>query len=271
MIKIPKLKYQKSKNFFLIAGPCLIESEQLAFDIAGQIKELSEIYKIPYIFKGSFKKANRLRIDSFSGIGDILALEILKKIGTTLDIPTTTDVHEIYHTKLAAEYVDVLQIPAFLSRQTDLLIEAAKTGKFITIKKGQFLSPSSMRFIVEKIKNLAKNNVAIIERGTMFGYQDLLVDFRGISIMKNYAPVILDITHSLQKPNQNSGVTDGNCEFIEILAKAGIAVEVDGIFIETHPNPSTAKSDKNNMLSLFQMKPLLEKLVKIQEAFYLNS
>lgn len=266
MIKIPKLKHQESNNFFLISGPCAIESEQLAMDVAGKIKELTDIYKIPYIFKGSFKKANRSKVDSFTGIGDLLGLEILKKVGKELDLPTTTDVHEIDHPILAAQYVDILQIPSFLIRQTDLLVKSAKTKKCVTLKKGQFLSPEAMQFAVQKIRDSGNNNVAIIERGTTFGYNDLVVDFCGIPTMKNYASVFLDVTHSLQKPNQNSGITGGRPELIETLAKAGIATGADGIFIETHPSPSIAKSDGANMLPLNQLEPLLEKLVKIREA-----
>jgi len=261
-----KLKNTDSHNFTLIAGPCAIESEQMAFDIAGKIIEITTKFKIPYIFKGSFKKANRSRIDSFSGIGDVVALEILKKIGKEFDVPTTTDIHENEHAELAAKYVDVLQIPAFLVRQTDLLVAAAKTGKHITLKKGQFLSPESMKHAVQKVLDSGNDKIAIIERGNTFGYQDLVIDFRGIPTMQNYAPVILDVTHSLQQPNQNSGVTGGRPDMIETIAKAGIAVGVNGLFIETHPNPSIAKSDGANMLQLDLLEPLMEKLVRIREA-----
>jgi len=263
---IPKLKFTNENNFTLIAGPCAIENEQLAIDIAGKVKELSEKFKIPYIFKGSFKKANRSRVDSFTGIGDEIALNIIKKVGDLFDLPTTTDIHEMSHPKLAAQYVDVLQIPAFLIRQTDLLVEAAQTGKFITLKKGQFLSPEAMQFAVQKIIDSGNLNSAIIERGTTFGYQDLVVDFRGIPTMRNYAPVFLDVTHSLQQPNQTSGITGGRPDMIETLAKAGIATGADGLFIETHPNPAIAKSDGANMLKLDYLEPLLEKLVKIRYA-----
>lgn len=260
------IKHKDSKNFFLIAGPCAIESESVAMHIAEKIVKLSDKYQIPYIFKGSFKKANRSRIDSFTGIGDEKALEILKKIGETFDIPTTTDIHENEHANLAAQYVDVLQIPAFLVRQTDLLVAAAKTNKCVTLKKGQFLSPEAMKFAVQKVIDSGNEKTAIIERGNSFGYTDLVVDFRGIPTMQQYAPVILDITHSLQQPNQESGVTGGKPQLIETIAKAGIAVGANGIFIETHPNPSEAKSDASNMLPLDQLDGLLEKLTKIREA-----
>lgn len=263
---LDKIHHKDSRNFFLIAGPCAIESEDMAFEIAEKIVKLSDKYQIPYIFKGSFKKANRSRVDSFTGIGDEKALEILKKVGENFNIPTTTDIHENEHAELAAKYVDVLQIPAFLVRQTDLLVAAAKTGKCVTLKKGQFLSPESMKFAVEKVRDSGNEKTAIIERGNSFGYTDLVVDYRGIPTMQNYAPVILDVTHSLQQPNQNSGVTGGRPELIETVAKAGIAVGADGIFIETHPDPSCAKSDGANMLKLDLLENLLEKLTKIREA-----
>ncbi|QCX52440.1 3-deoxy-8-phosphooctulonate synthase [Elizabethkingia sp. JS20170427COW] len=263
---LSNIKHKDSKNFFLIAGPCAIESEDLAMEIAGKVVELTNKYNIPYIFKGSFKKANRSRIDSFTGIGDVKALEILQKVGKTFDIPTTTDIHETQHAALAAQYVDVLQIPAFLVRQTDLVVAAAQTGKAVTLKKGQFLSAESMKFAVDKVKDSGNNNVAIIERGNSFGYTDLVVDFRGIPVMQNYAPVIMDITHSLQQPNQNTGVTGGRPELIGTIAKAAIAVGADGIFIETHPDPSVAKSDGANMLKLDLLDELLEKLTRVREA-----
>ena len=263
---LEKIKHKDSKNFFLIAGPCAIESEEMAMDIAERIVKITERYQIPYIFKGSFKKANRSRVDSFTGIGDEKALQILKKVGETFDIPTTTDIHENEHAALAAQFVDVLQIPAFLVRQTDLLVAAAKTNKCVTLKKGQFLSPEAMQFAVQKVIDSGTEKTAIIERGNSFGYTDLVVDFRGIPTMKQYAPVILDVTHSLQQPNQNSGVTGGRPELIETIAKAGIAVGADGIFIETHPNPSKAKSDGANMLQLDKLDDLLGKLTKIREA-----
>ena len=263
---LDNIKHKDSQNFFLIAGPCAIESEDMAMFIAEKIVKLSDKYQIPYIFKGSFKKANRSRIDSFTGIGDEKALQILKKVGEEFDIPTTTDIHENEHAALAAQYVDVLQIPAFLVRQTDLLVAAANTGKCVTLKKGQFLSPEAMQFAVQKVLDSGNEKTAIIERGNTFGYTDLVVDFRGIPVMKRYAPVILDVTHSLQQPNQNTGVTGGRPQLIETIAKAGIAVGADGIFIETHPNPKEAKSDGANMLPLDQLDDLLGKLTRIREA-----
>ena len=263
---LDNIKNKDSQNFFLIAGPCAIESEDVAMFIAEKIVKLSDKYQIPYIFKGSFKKANRSRIDSFTGIGDEKALQILKKVGEKFDIPTTTDIHENEHAALAAQYVDVLQIPAFLVRQTDLLVAAANTGKCVTLKKGQFLSPEAMQFAVQKVLDSGNEKTAIIERGNTFGYTDLVVDFRGIPVMKQYAPVILDVTHSLQQPNQNTGVTGGRPQLIETIAKAGIAVGADGIFIETHPNPKEAKSDGANMLPLDQLDDLLGKLTRIREA-----
>ena len=263
---LSNISHKDSKNFFLIAGPCAIESEDMAMRIAETVIKITDKYKIPYIFKGSFKKANRSRVDSFTGIGDEKALQILKKVGETFNIPTTTDIHENAHAELAAQFVDILQIPAFLVRQTDLLVAAAKTNKVVTLKKGQFLSPEAMKFAVQKVKDSGNEKTAIIERGNSFGYTDLIVDYRGIPIMKQYAPVILDITHSLQQPNQESGVTGGRPELIETIAKAGIAVGADGIFIETHPNPSEAKSDGANMLQLDKLDNLLAKLTKIREA-----
>ena len=263
---LSNISHKDSKNFFLIAGPCAIESEDMAMRIAETVIKITDKYNIPYIFKGSFKKANRSRVDSFTGIGDEKALQILKKVGETFNIPTTTDIHENAHAELAAQFVDVLQIPAFLVRQTDLLVAAAKTNKVVTLKKGQFLSPEAMKFAVQKVKDSGNDKTAIIERGNSFGYTDLIVDYRGIPIMKQYSPVILDITHSLQQPNQESGVTGGRPELIETIAKAGIAVGADGIFLETHPNPSEAKSDGANMLQLDKLDNLLSKLTKIREA-----
>lgn len=267
LLKINKIKHQKSGNFFLIAGPCAIESEAMAMEIAEKILNITNKLEIPFIFKGSYRKANRSRLDSFTGIGDIKALEILKKVGERFNIPTLTDIHSVEEAVIAAAYVDVLQIPAFLCRQTDLLVSAAKTGKVINIKKGQFLSPESMDHAVRKIKESGNNSIMLTDRGTMFGYQDMVVDFRGIPAMQKFGvPVILDITHSLQKPNQSSGITGGKPELIETIAKAGIATGVDGIFLETHPDPRKAKSDGENMLQLDNLEYLLTKLVKIRKA-----
>lgn len=266
MESLTQLKHTNSGNFFLIAGPCVVESEENVFEIACTIKEMTDRLQIPFIFKASYRKANRSRIDSFTGIGDEKALEIIKKVKDRLNIPVLTDVHTAEECELAAKYVDVLQIPAFLCRQTDLLIAAAKTGKVVNIKKGQFLSAEAMQFAVNKVKDSGNNHVWLTERGTTFGYQDLVIDYRGIPVMRNFAPTILDITHSLQQPNQASGVTGGKPELIETVAKAGIAVGVDGIFIETHPNPSVALSDGANMLKLDKLENLLIKLIKIRKA-----
>ena len=262
---IPNIKFLDSNNFFLIAGPCAIESEEMAFRIAEKTIEISERLEIPYIFKGSFKKANRSRLDSFTGIGDEIALKILRKIRDHFNIPVITDIHNENDAKLAAEYVDILQIPAFLVRQTDLLVTAAKTKKTINLKKGQFMSPESMQFAVNKIVNSGNENVMITDRGTMFGYQDLVVDFRGIPTMKSYATTVLDVTHSLQKPNQDSGVTGGIPEMIETIARAGVVNGVDGLFIETHHEPSKALSDGKNMIHLDNLDKLLSKLVDIRK------
>lgn len=264
---IPKIKHQDSGNFFLIAGPCAIEGEEMAFDIATQVSEICDQLKIPYIFKGSYRKANRSRIDSFTGIGDEKAMEILKKVGEHFDIPVTTDIHTAEEAVLAAQYVDVLQIPAFLCRQTDLLVAAAKTGKVVNIKKGQFLSADAMKFAMKKVVESGNDQVLLTERGTTFGYQDLVVDFRGIPIMQSFgAKVILDCTHSLQQPNQSTGVTGGKPAMIETIAKAGVAIGVDGLFIETHPKPREAKSDGANMLPLDQLEKLLIRLVKVRQS-----
>ncbi|MCH1548368.1 MAG: 3-deoxy-8-phosphooctulonate synthase [Flavobacteriaceae bacterium] len=262
---IPKLNYSDSNNFTLIAGPCAIEGEEMAFNIAEKILDISNKYKVPFIFKGSFKKANRSRIDSFTGIGDIKALEILNKVSNHLNIPTITDIHEVKDANLAAKYVDVLQIPAFLVRQTDLVVAAAKTGKVINLKKGQFMSPESMKYAVQKVKDSGNSNVLITDRGTMFGYHDMIVDFRGIPVMRSIAPTILDVTHSLQKPNQTSGVTGGMPDMIETIARAGVVNNIDGLFIETHFNPENAKSDGANMLNLNLLDELINKLVKIKK------
>ena len=263
---IPKIKNTGSGNFFVMAGPCAIEGEEMAFKIAEKILDITSRLEIPFIFKGSFKKANRSKIDSFTGIGDEKALTILKKIGTELDIPTVTDIHENKDAELAANFVDVLQIPAFLVRQTDLLVAAAKTGKHINLKKGQFMSPESMAHAVRKVQDSGNKNIFLTERGSMFGYQDLVVDFRGIPEMKQFAPVILDVTHSLQQPNQSSGVTGGRPEMIETIAKAGVASGADGIFIETHFDPKNAKSDGANMLDVNNLEDILSKLIKIKKA-----
>ena len=264
-MNIPKLKHLNSNNFILIAGPCAIEGEEMAFKIAEKILNISNKYKIPFIFKGSFKKANRSRIDSFTGIGDIKALEILSKVSSTFDVPTVTDIHEVKDADLAAKYVDILQIPAFLVRQTDLVVAAAKTGKIVNLKKGQFMSPESMKHAVQKVKDSNNSNVLITDRGTMFGYQDMIVDFRGIPIMKSIAPTVLDVTHSLQKPNQTSGVTGGIPEMIETIARAGVVNNIDGLFIETHFDPKNAKSDGANMLDLNQLENLVSNLVEIRK------
>jgi 2-dehydro-3-deoxyphosphooctonate aldolase (KDO 8-P synthase) len=266
LAKINKIKHQRSENFFLMAGPCAIEGEAMAMEIAEKILGITNKLEIPFIFKGSYRKANRSRLDSFTGIGDMEALEILKKVGERFNIPTLTDIHSAEEAAIAAQYVDILQIPAFLCRQTDLLVAAAKTGKAVNIKKGQFLSPESMIHAVNKVKESGNNTIILTDRGTMFGYQDIVIDYRGIPIMQNFGlPVVLDITHSLQTPNQNSGVTGGKPEMIETLAKAGIAAGVDGIFLETHPKPSEAKSDGANMLPLDKLEDLLIKLVKIRK------
>jgi 2-dehydro-3-deoxyphosphooctonate aldolase (KDO 8-P synthase) len=263
--QIPKIKNTRSNNFFLLSGPCAIEGEEMALRIAEKIVGITDKLQIPYVFKGSFKKANRSRIDSFSGIGDEKALKILRKVSETFDIPTVTDIHTNEDAEMAAAYVDVLQIPAFLVRQTDLVVAAANTGKTVNLKKGQFMSPESMKHAVQKVLDCHNQNVMVTDRGTMFGYQDMIVDFRGIPTMKNYASTVLDVTHSLQQPNQTEGVTGGRPDMIETIAKAGIAVGVDGIFIETHFDPKNAKSDGANMLHLDYFENLMTKLVAIRQ------
>ena len=259
-------KYNEG-NFFLIAGPCVVEGEEIVMGIAEKVAAICAKLEIPYIFKASYRKANRTSTNSFTGIGDRNALELIKKIGERFSIPTTTDIHTAEEAAMAAEYVDVLQIPAFLCRQTDLLIAAAKTGKIVNVKKGQFLSGPSMKFAVEKINAAGNNKVGLIERGNTFGYTDLVVDYRNITWMKEInVPVIMDCTHSLQQPNQAGGVTGGNPELIETIAKAAIATGANGLFIETHPNPAVAKSDGANMLKLDLLENLLEKLVRIRKA-----
>ncbi len=267
MLQLEKLKYQETNNFFLMAGPCAIESEDIALRIAEKIIYITDKYKIPYIFKGSYRKANRSKGSSFTGIGDEKALKILEKIGKTFNVSTVTDIHESTEAAMAAAYVDVLQIPAFLCRQTDLLIAAAKTGKVVNVKKGQFLSAGAMKFAVEKIIEAGNPNIMLTDRGNTFGYQDLIVDYRGIPEMKSFnVPVVMDCTHSLQQPNQTSGVTGGKPALIETIAKAAIAVGADGLFIETHPDPANAKSDGANMLPLDLLEELLVKLIRVRQA-----
>lgn len=263
--EIPKLKHADSDNFFLLAGPCAIEGEDMAMRIAERILEITNKLEIPFIFKGSFRKANRSRIDSFTGIGDQQALEILKKVSERFDVPTVTDIHESSDAAFAAQYVDVLQIPAFLVRQTELVVAAAKTGKVVNLKKGQFMSPEAMQHAVQKVKDSGSDKTWITDRGTMFGYQDMIVDFRGIPTMRQFAPTVLDITHSLQQPNQSSGVTGGRPEMIETIARAGVVNNVDGLFIETHFDPANAKSDGANMLHLDHLEGLLSNLVAIRK------
>ncbi len=272
MITIPQLKHTDSDNFFLLCGPCAIEGEDMALRIAEKVVSITDKLQIPYVFKGSFKKANRSRIDSFTGIGDEKALKILKKVSQTFDIPTITDIHEVSDATKAAEYVDVLQIPAFLVRQTDLVVAAAETGKVVNLKKGQFMSPESMKHAVQKVKDAGNDTSTtlssqawITDRGTMFGYQDMIVDFRGIPTMRKFAPTVLDVTHSLQQPNQSIGVTGGRPDMIETIARAGVVNHVDGLFIETHFDPANAKSDGANMLHLDNLEGLLNNLVAIRQ------
>ena len=263
---INQLKASPCGNFFLLAGPCVIEGEQMAMDIAEKVVGITSQLGIPYVFKGSYRKANRSRIDSFTGIGDEKALKILRKVADTVHVPVVTDIHSAEEADMAAQYVDVLQIPAFLCRQTELLVAAARTGRMVNIKKGQFLSPEAMQFAVQKVRDAGNPDVAITERGTTFGYQDLLVDFRGIPTMRAYAPVIVDITHSLQQPNQSAGVTGGRPDLIETVARAAIATGADGLFIETHQNPAVAKSDGANMLPLHLLEGLLKRLTILRKA-----
>ena len=260
------MKYAETGNFLLIAGPCVVESEEIVFITAEHLAELSDKYKVPFVFKSSYRKANRSKADSFSGIGDLKALRILAEVRHKFSIPVVTDIHNPDEAEMAADYVDVLQIPAFLCSQTDLLVAAAKTGKWINIKKGQFLSGASMRFAVEKVRESGNNNIMLTDRGNMFGYQDLVVDFRNIPVMQETGvPVIMDITHSLQQPNQESGVSGGNPEMIETIGKAAISVGADGIFIETHPDPAIAKSDGANMLKLSEFESLLIRLIALRK------
>jgi 2-dehydro-3-deoxyphosphooctonate aldolase (KDO 8-P synthase) len=264
--RIPLIRHTESGNFFLMAGPCVVESRELVMDVAGQLSEMADKLRIPFIFKSSYRKANRSRKDSFTGIGDENALQILADVRAHFQVPVVTDIHSAPEAAMAAQFVDVLQIPAFLCRQTDLLEAAGMTGKTVNVKKGQFLSPEAMEHAVNKVREAGNELVLITERGTTFGYQDLVVDFRGIPVMKQFAPVVMDCTHSLQQPNQPSGVTGGKPGLIETIAKAAIAVGADGLFIETHPNPAKAKSDGANMLPLERMEAMLEKLLRIQEA-----
>jgi len=264
-INIPGIRHNETGNFLLIAGPCVVEGEDIVFEIAGYLKEVTEKYRLPFIFKASYRKANRSRIDSFSGIGDLKALEILAAVRDKYSVPVITDIHNPDEAAIASEYVDVIQIPAFLCRQTDLLVAAAKTGKWINIKKGQFLSGSSMKFAINKVRGSGNNNIMVTDRGNMFGYQDIVVDFRNIPIMqKEKVPVIVDITHSLQQPNQEAGISGGLPEMIETMGKAAISVGADGIFIETHSDPANAKSDGANMLNMAEMDKLLFRLVALR-------
>ncbi len=264
---IPNIRYTNEGNFFLLAGPCVIEGEEITYRVASEIKEITEQLSIPFIFKSSYRKANRSKGDSFTGIGDEKGLEILQMIREKLKVPVVTDIHSPSEAFLAASYgIDVLQIPAFLCRQTDLLEAAAETGKYVNIKKGQFLAPVSMKFAAEKVSSKGNNNIFLTERGTQFGYSDLIVDFRSIPEMKSYGyPVILDVTHSLQQPNQASGVTGGRPDLISTMARAGIATGVDGLFIETHPDPAKAKSDGANMLKLDLLEDLLKSLLPLRK------
>lgn len=263
---IPELKHADSGNFFLLAGPCVVESEEMTYRIAKSVSAICDRLKIPFVFKASYKKANRSKLNSFAGIGDETALRILADIRDELKIPVITDVHTAEEAEMAAAYVDILQIPAFLARQTELLIAAGKTGKVVNIKKGQFMAPGAMKMAAEKVRSTGNDRIMLTERGTMFGYQDLIVDFRSIPEMRATGyPVVLDVTHSLQQPNQDAGVTGGRPDMIETIARAGIAVGVDGIFLETHPDPANAKSDGANMLNLDLLDRLMERLVKIRE------
>ncbi len=264
--QLPNLKHLHSGNFFLIAGPCVVEDTEMPLVIARQIESVCDNLEIPFIFKASYKKANRSKAGSFTGIGDTMAMEVIRHVGVTMNVPTITDIHTEPEAEMAAHYVDVLQIPAFLCRQTELLEAVARTGKFVNIKKGQFVSATAMAFAAEKVSSAGNNKIMLTERGSMFGYYDLVVDFRNIPIMQSFGyPVVLDVTHSLQQPNQTTGVSGGMPEMIGTIASAGIAAGVDGIFLETHPNPSKAKSDGANMLPLDQLFDLLVKLVSIRK------
>jgi len=265
-IDIPGISFGETDNFLLIAGPCVVETKDIVFETAWHLKSLSEKYQLPFVFKSSYRKANRTKGDSFAGIGDIEALKILAEVRKSCSVPVITDIHNPHEVEIAADYVDILQIPAFLCRQTDLLLAAGKSGKWINIKKGPFLSGSSMRFAVEKVRGSGNSNIMLTDRGNMYGYQDIVVDFRNIPEMKKIGvPVIMDITHSLQQPNQVKGISGGKPDMVETIGRAAISIGVDGIFIETHPNPATAKSDGANMLKLSEMDSLLNKLVAIRK------
>lgn len=253
-------------NFFLFAGPCVVENEEVLFTVADKVSAVCKNLGIPYVFKSSYRKANRTSASSFTGLGDDVAMQLLKKTGDKFSLPVVTDIHSPEEAAIAAQFVDVLQIPAFLCRQTDLLVAAAKTGKVINVKKGQFVSGDAMQFAADKIRKAGNDKVLLCERGTTFGYQDLVVDYRNIPAMQKFAPVVMDVTHALQQPNQTSGITGGNPQLIGTIAKAAIAAGADGLFIETHPNPSKALSDGANMLQLDQLEPLLEKLIRIRKA-----
>jgi 2-dehydro-3-deoxyphosphooctonate aldolase (KDO 8-P synthase) len=264
---IPRLRHTDTDNFFLLAGTCVVESEEITFQTAQRLKDITNRLGIPFVFKASYRKANRTRIDSYTGPGDELALMTLKRVADQLDLPLVTDIHESHEASMAAEYVDILQIPAFLCRQTDLLVAAAKTGKTVNIKKGQFLSPEAMQFAVRKVVDSGNNHVMLTERGSMFGYADMIVDFRSIPTMQSFGhPVVMDITHSVQQPNQTSGVTGGRPELISTIARAAIAAGADGIFLETHPNPAEALSDGANMIPLDRVEELLRDLIRIRRA-----
>jgi 2-dehydro-3-deoxyphosphooctonate aldolase (KDO 8-P synthase) len=265
--EIPFIKNTETGNFFLIAGPCVVEDTESPFEIAGILVDLCEKYKIPFIFKASYRKANRSKSSSFTGIGDEKALEVLARIRQKFDVPVVSDIHSESDAKLAAHYVDVLQIPAFLCRQSELLFAAGETGKVVNIKKGQFSSAETMHFAVEKVRETGNNKVMLTERGTTFGYTDLVVDFRNIPVMQQAGvPVVLDVTHSLQQPNQPAGVTGGRPDLIPLMARLGITAGVEGLFMETHPEPSKAKSDGANMLRLDLMDNLLGELVRLKKA-----
>lgn len=264
LASIPGTRHAQGDLFFLLAGPCVIESEDMALRIAEKVTGLTDRLGIPYIFKGSYKKANRSRIDSFTGIGDEKALKILGKVHREFGVPTVTDIHETADAAMAAEYVDVLQIPAFLVRQTDLVVAAAKTGKVVNLKKGQFMAPDAMEFAVQKVWDAGNEKAMVTDRGTMFGYRDLIVDFTGLPVMKQYAPVVMDVTHSLQQPNTSTGVTGGRPEMIELIARNAVVSGADGLFLETHPEPACAKSDGANMLRLDLLESLLEHLVALR-------